>query len=141
MWREKDIEKFFEDGEIIVNEGEYETEMFIIKSGVVEVIKEINGRKVVVAELGKGDFFGEMSLLENMPRSATIKAKGKVNALVLTSGSFMLQIKRDPSFAFKVMQKMSTRMRRMDNVIVKMMESNATIREQINKNILTSEFK
>ena len=62
-------------GDIIFSEGEIGTEMFIIQSGVVELFTSIAGDMRVLATLEKGDFFGEMSVLEDLPRTASARAK------------------------------------------------------------------
>jgi len=108
----------FEDGEIIVREGEETREMFVIDSGQVEIRKEVGGHDVRLALLERGAFFGEMSLLEGLPRSATARARGKTSLLVLRPGSLLLQIRRDPTFAFELLQQMSSRIRSLNEELV-----------------------
>ena len=116
MWREKDTIKTFGDGEVIVQEGDTGKEMYIISSGSAKVTKRSEtGKDVHLRDLERGSFFGEMSILEGEPRSATVTAVGETKVLVLAVGSFMLKIRRDPSFAFSVMQKMSKRIRLLSN--------------------------
>jgi CRP-like cAMP-binding protein len=64
-----------------------------------------------LAVLERGSFFGEMSLLEGLPRSATARAIGAVELLVLKPGSLLLRIRRDPTFAFELLQQLSGRIR------------------------------
>jgi CRP-like cAMP-binding protein len=73
---------------------------------------------VRLAVLGRGSFFGEMSLLEGLPRSATARAIGPTSLLVLRSGSLLLQIRRDPTFAFELLQQMSHRIRQLNEKLV-----------------------
>jgi CRP-like cAMP-binding protein len=68
--------------------------------------------------LDRGAFFGEMSLLEGLPRSATARAVGKVSLLVLRPGSLLLQIRRDPTFAFELLQQLSGRIRELNDKLV-----------------------
>jgi CRP-like cAMP-binding protein len=67
-------------GQHLADEGEYAYDLFIIRDGQAEVIQE--GNKV--AELGPGEFFGEMGVLEKAPRNATVVAKTPMTLLTLT---------------------------------------------------------
>ena len=73
-------EKEFSDGKLIVKEGEPGDSVFLVGSGSVEVVLEgENGHDTPVAILRRGDFFGEMALLEKKPRAATVRAKEKLH--------------------------------------------------------------
>jgi CRP-like cAMP-binding protein len=92
--------------------------MYVIKRGAVEVTKSLNGRTVVLATLTRGSFFGEMSLLESLPRNATVRAKGDTQLLVIEPGGLLLKIRRDPTFAFEMLQHMSRRIRDLDEQLM-----------------------
>lgn len=111
MWQKKDMTKTYKKGDVIVREGEPGREMFIIQSGSVDVIREDGDKKVVFNTLERGDFFGEMALLEQAPRSATVIAREDTQLMVLNIGNFLIKIRKDPTFAFNIMQKMSKRIR------------------------------
>jgi CRP/FNR family cyclic AMP-dependent transcriptional regulator len=117
LTRQHDIQDF-KDGEIIVREGEQASDMFVIRSGQVEILKSVGGHEVQLAVLDRGSFFGEMSLLEGLPRSATARALGDTSLLVLRAGSLLLQIRRNPTFAFEMMQQMSRRIRELNDKLV-----------------------
>jgi CRP-like cAMP-binding protein len=108
----------FDDGEVVVREGEETREMFIIREGRIEIIKQVGGHEVRLAILERGSFFGEMSLLEGLPRSATARAIGKTELVVLRPGSLLVQIRRDPTFAFELLQQMSRRVRELNDKLV-----------------------
>lgn len=108
----------FADGEIVVREGEETREMFVIRKGQIEILKQVGGHEVRLAVLGRGAFFGEMSLLEGLPRSATARARGETSLVVLRPGSLLLQIRRDPTFAFEMLQQMSRRIRELNEKLV-----------------------
>ncbi len=108
----------FKDGDIIFQEGEISSEMYVIRTGSVEITKNTGGRAMRLAVLERGAFFGEMSLLEGLPRSATARAIGGVSLLVLRPGSLLLQIRRDPTFAFELLQQLSRRVRDLDEKLV-----------------------
>ncbi|MEP6992241.1 MAG: cyclic nucleotide-binding domain-containing protein [bacterium] len=108
----------FSDGEVIFHEGESSSEMFVVRNGKVEITKSVGGHTMRLAVLDRGAFFGEMSLLEGLPRSATALAVGDVSLLVLRPGSLLLQIRRDPTFAFELLQQLSGRIRDLDEKLV-----------------------
>lgn len=112
-----EIQKFA-DGDIVVREGEETREMFVIRQGEIEILKQVGGHVVRLAVLKRGAFFGEMSLLEGLPRSATARAKGNTSLVVLRPGSLLLQIRRDPTFAFEMLQQMSRRIRQLNEQLV-----------------------
>lgn len=99
----------YADGETVFQEGDHSFEMYVVQSGSVVVSQ--NGAELAV--LGKGEFIGEMSLLESLPRSATVRARGAARLLCIQPGGFLLKIRRDPTFAFELMQSLSRRVRSM----------------------------
>lgn len=104
----------FTDGEIIFTEGESSSEMYVVRAGKIEISKHVGGHEIRLAMLDRGAFFGEMSLLEGLPRSASARAIGDVSLLVLRPGSLLLQIRRDPTFAFELLQQLSGRIRELN---------------------------
>jgi CRP-like cAMP-binding protein len=108
----------FEDGEIVVQEGDETREMFVIKEGAIEVFRNVGGHEVRLAVLDRGNFFGEMSLLEGLPRSATARARGRTELVVLRPGTLLLRIRQDPTFAFELLQQMSHRVRQLNDQLV-----------------------
>jgi CRP-like cAMP-binding protein len=113
-------ERTYEDGDLIVSEGETGAEMFVIQSGRVAVTKKTAEGDLLLATLERGDFFGEMSLLESQPRSATVRAVGPTKLLAIRSGELLMKIRRDPTFAFELLQRMSGRIRVLDEEITRL---------------------
>lgn len=101
----------FQDGETIFKEKDETREMYIVQSGQVAIVRHAGSREMLLATLKKGDFVGEMALLESLPRSATARAVGKTRLLVLQPGGFLLKIRRDPTLAFEMLQRLSRRIR------------------------------
>ncbi len=110
--------KEYQDGDIIVREGETGDCMFEIQEGRVEVIGQKQGKDVRLAVLGKGDFFGEMAIFEREVRSATVRALGNVRALTIDKKTLLRRISEDPTLAFRLLEKLSRRIRGMDKEIV-----------------------
>ncbi|MBC8555587.1 MAG: cyclic nucleotide-binding domain-containing protein [Candidatus Brocadiales bacterium] len=115
---EGSLGKDYKDGDIIFKENSIGKEMYIILTGRVTVIKEKGDVETTLATLEEGDFFGEMSLFDNSPRSATVKALGDVKLLEINQKNFLKKISRDPSLAFRMLEKMSERIRITDEKIL-----------------------
>ena len=85
--------------------------MYVMQSGRAVVIREDGGVEAEVGELTAGDVFGEMAIFDREPRSATVRVKGSARVLTLDKRAFLRQVHEDPSFAFRLLQKMSQRTR------------------------------
>ena len=68
----------FQAGDIIIEEGTKGSSAYIILSGAVEVVKKTGEKEIAMATLGQGQVFGEMGLIEDRPRSATVKAVAEI---------------------------------------------------------------
>jgi len=102
----------FPAGTVIVREGDIGAEMYIIQQGQVRISRKAGGKDRELAILEKGDFFGEMALLEELPqRSATVTAITEVEALQLTASDFDGMLRRKPDIAVRMMMKLSERLR------------------------------
>ncbi len=110
--------KFFRAGETIIKQGTTGNCLYIIQKGIVEIIEETDTEEIKVAELKKKDFFGEMSLFEKDVRSCTVKALSDVKVLTLDKKNFYKTIQNYPSLAFRLLEKMSNRLRRMNERII-----------------------
>ena len=111
------FEQVYQDGDVIVREGYKGSEMYIIQSGAVTVTKKTKKGEITLATLSRGDFFGEMALFERARRSATVRAVGDTRVLVLHAGNFLYRLRQDPTFVFEMIQKMSKRIRRLNEEI------------------------
>ena len=109
----KELTQTYGEEEVILREGDTSKEMYIIHEGEVRVTKMIAGKETVLGTMGRGDFFGEMSLLESEARTATIVAIIPTKCLVIQAGGLLVRLRRDPTFAFEMLQKMSARIRNM----------------------------
>jgi len=98
--------------EILVNKGDEGDSLFIINSGWVKVFtKDAQGGDVVLNQVGAGEIIGEMALLDNEPRSASISALEETTVLVLTRDVFMEILRQQPDLALSVIRNFSSRMR------------------------------
>lgn len=101
----------FEDGEVIIREGDQGNCMYVMQEGEVEVIIERDGNEIQLEILGAGRFFGEMALFDRDVRSATVRALGRTRVLTVDKKNFMRRVHEDPSLAFRLVETMSHRIR------------------------------
>ncbi|HMB00724.1 MAG TPA: DUF2225 domain-containing protein [Spirochaetota bacterium] len=103
-------------GSFICYQGTAGDNMFIILKGKVAILinSQVTGDMLQVAELGSGEFVGEMSILEDMPRSATVKALEQTVVLVIERERFKQFINKQPGMAFKIMKSLSGRIRKLN---------------------------
>lgn len=94
------------EGTVITREGRPGREFFVLVSGAARVTK--NGKKV--ADLGAGDWFGEIALLTDSPRTATVTATSPVDVLVITDRGFRDVVETMPSIALKILSSVSQRL-------------------------------
>ena len=112
--KERELGITYKDGEIICNEGGKGNKMYVIQSGKVNVIKKNQEGKFSLSTLKEGEIFGEMALFDRLPRSATVKAMGETRILTIDKKGFFLRISKDPTLAFKILESMSKRIRKLD---------------------------
>jgi CRP-like cAMP-binding protein len=93
-------------GKELIREGGRGREFFVLLDGTVDVQK--NGRRI--RELKAGDFFGEIALVSDAPRTATVTTSSPVRALVVTDRSFRTLLRHSPSIQLKVIQALADRL-------------------------------
>ena len=99
----------YQRGETVFRQGDPGDTMYIIQSGSVEVSESKNGTAFIVAIYGKGDFFGEMSLLQNDVRSTTAIAICDTLLTKLTKANFLQRLRQDPFMSFNLLKKLIQR--------------------------------
>ena len=107
--------KIYQDGEVIVRQGEMGNCMYVIQSGKAEVVQEVNGKNIPMAVLGNNDFFGEMAVFEDQVRSATVRAMGPVRVLTVDKKTLLRRIQQDPALAFRILEHICHRLRKIDS--------------------------
>ena len=98
------VERSFSAGDVIIKQGNSGIGLYVLCSGKVKIVKETaGGKKMDMAELGPGDFFGEMTVLDNAPRSADVIALEESRCLVLSAWDFNARMKVDPEIALQIL--------------------------------------
>lgn len=115
-------EEAWRAGQVIFNEGELGRTMYVLREGEVEVLRTAaNGQKVPIVRLGPGEVFGEMTLVELQPRSATIRVKKPARTYSLTNLD-LYNLYRDDNYAYVILlqnicRMLSRRLRKADSRI------------------------
>ena len=112
--------RVYEDGEVIVRQGEPGDCMYVIQDGQAEVVVETDGEETLLAVLDEGGFFGEMAIFENEVRTATVRAVGQARILTVDRKSLLRRIHEDSSLAYRMVQTMSRRIRDLDAEVVRL---------------------
>ena len=113
----------YSDQEVICRQGEVGDRMYVIQAGNAVVVREEGNGEVVVGRLSAGDIFGEMSIFDRQPRSATVRANGNTRVLTLDKRAFLKRVHEDPSLAFRILEGMSHRIRRLDEELSQLKRS------------------
>jgi len=98
-------------GERIFTEGDLGTTMYIVQSGKVRLFRVVEGQKRVHGMMEKGDFFGEMSILEGLPRTISAEAVEDTELIEINSMTFDKMIKGNIEIAIRMLRKLSIRLR------------------------------
>ena len=113
------FQKTFGPGELIVEEGRTGNGLYAIISGNVEAVKALGTEQErTVNRLGTGEVFGEMALLGEWPRTATVRAIDEVECLGIDRWVFLTQLERHPQVGIKLLQVLAQKLRDSDARLV-----------------------
>lgn len=116
----------YQDGEPIIHQGGKADSFFVILEGRVEVLIENDStnnstpERLAILEKGTDDVFGEMACFDDLPRSASVRALGSARVLTIERREFLQWIDEDPSMVFKILKTMSTRIRTLNEEVIRL---------------------
>lgn len=119
-------EESFKSGDTIFPEEAPGDKMFVIKTGSVKILKKVKGKENTLAVLNQGEFFGEMALLDGLPRSAAAKANADTTVLTITRDNYNSLRQRYPQTALKII-----------DILIKVLSNRL---RQANKNLEVIQF-
>jgi len=113
------FQKSFGPGELIVEEGRTGNGMYAIISGNVEAVKALGTEQErILNRLGTGEVFGEMALLGEWPRTASVRAVDEVECLGIDRWVFLTQLERHPQVGIRLLQVLAQKLRDSDARLV-----------------------
>jgi CRP-like cAMP-binding protein len=115
-----ELGKVYQDGEVIICQGDVGTCMYVIQEGQVEVVLEGDDQEVQIGVRGPGEFLGEMAIFDRDLRSATVRALGQARVLTVDKKNFMRRVHEDPSLAFRLVETMSRRIRELNAEVARL---------------------
>jgi len=121
------FEKFgmvVDSGKIIFEENEVGDRMYIIQEGSVRISKRIDGKPHILAVLGKGEFFGEMAIVNRVKRTATATAAGTVRLLSFDRKGFMNMVSSNARIALNIIDKLCRRLQSANSQIQHLVRRN-----------------
>ena len=115
MTKEGLLGRLYNDGEVVIGEGMLSRTMYVMQSGKAKVVRSYGEKEMELAMLGEGDIFGEMSLFDASPRSATVIVIGEARILAIEHEGLLKRIQTDPTLAFRIIKQMSQRIRKLNS--------------------------
>ena len=108
------LEKTLRAGETIFSENDLGDEMYLLRSGKVSVHQEVGGQVTELDIIEEGGYFGEMAIIDDLPRSAAARAEDDTSLLVLHKNDFRAAVQDYPDIAFEVFREFTRRLRLSD---------------------------
>jgi CRP-like cAMP-binding protein len=118
----------FPQGAVLFREGEPGREMYVVQSGRITISKQVGDVEKILASLGPGEFVGEMSILNNKPRTATATCAEASKLLVIDAKTFEAMIRGNAEIAIRMIKKLSDRLAEADEQIENLLFSDASAR-------------
>lgn len=115
----KKIGRTYTAGQVIFRQGDPGDTMYLVHTGTVEVYREKGGTKSVLATLGPGEYFGEMALVDQQPRSASLGAVSDVVVVPITRDFLFKHTQKDTKFIFQILESLCRRLEATNHLIRK----------------------
>jgi signal transduction histidine kinase len=106
----------FVDGTVIIEEGSQSLEMYVVVSGELLVTKQTGGKEVELGRIGPGEVFGEIALLDEAPRTASVTARGVTRAICVPAGAFE-ELLGDPRVVRRMFRTVTSRLRGIEDTL------------------------
>jgi CRP-like cAMP-binding protein len=120
--------KVFPAGTVIFREGEPGHEMYVLQTGVVRITRRFRDVEKLLATLGPGEFFGEMAIISNKPRTATAEVVSDARALVIDAKTFETMVRDSAEIAVRLIHKFAERLADADAQIENLLLRDASSR-------------
>jgi CRP-like cAMP-binding protein len=102
----------YDASDVIFEEGSTGRELFVVLEGKIDIVKNSGADRTVIVTLGKGEFFGEMAVIDGSSRSATaVAAVSGTRVMRINHARFVYLVSQQPAFALMIMDALSKRLR------------------------------
>src|SRR5512142_3587497 len=118
----------FQLGTVLFREGDPGNDMYVVQAGRVTISKRVGDVEKVLTTLGAGEFLGEMSILNNKPRSATATCASDCKLLVIDAKTFEAMIRGNAEIAIRMIKKLADRLAEADDQIENLLFADASSR-------------
>ena len=105
------------EGAVLFRQGDASDRMLRVRTGEIEVLREVGGRTVLLRHVRGGEWLGELGVIENRKRSATARAAGDGEVEILTAQQFLERVSSDPALARDLILRLSVRLRKIEDRI------------------------
>lgn len=122
-------DRTFRDGEFVVKQGESSDSAYLILGGAADVIVEFGGKSSVVAKLGESEVFGEMAMLCETPRTASIRAQGELRTLLFERDGMLRLLREFPEMAVEMSRSLAQRLERTTTELARLRSETAAAAE------------
>ena len=109
-----DLGRLYQDGDIVIRQGEIGNCMYVIQDGQVEVFIQDGDKEVQLAILNEGEFFGEMAIIDREVRTASVRARGVTRLITVDKKNFLRNIHEDPTIALRLAEVLTKRIRELN---------------------------
>jgi uncharacterized membrane protein len=131
--RKDAVRQLYNAGEIIFNHGDLPEYLYIVEDGIIDIVLPAKGEEIILATLEPGSFFGELSVFDNQPRTATARATADASLICIPLASIAALTNRSPTAARQFMSVIIHRLRTADELLarVQLKNINEVIDEQM----------
>ena len=117
--------KRFAPGDILFRQGDPSDHVVLVRSGQADVLREVGEDLILLGTAKEGEFLGEMGVLDERPRSATVRAASALEVELISRQSFLERVSGDPHLAQKLLVRMSARLRDVEDMLASLHAASA----------------
>jgi CRP-like cAMP-binding protein len=120
--------KHFQPGDILFRQGDPSDHVVLVRSGRAEVVREVGADSILLGTAKEGEFLGEMGVLNERPRSATVRAASELEVELISRRGFLERVSGDAQLAYRLLARMSARLRDVEDMLAVLHSASAEAR-------------
>jgi CRP/FNR family transcriptional regulator, cyclic AMP receptor protein len=123
--RQGTLDVWVPPGDILFRQGDPSDHVVLVRSGQADVLREVGEDLILLGTAKEGEFLGEMGVLDERPRSATVRASSALEVELISRQSFLERVSADPQLAQKLLVRMSARLRDVEDMLASLHAASA----------------